>query len=354
MYPLRFQQTSRLRDVEVNGVAALELDQAAEAVARVQVLSRTNGDVDRVGDAGHRLWISRRDRILQPHRLYRLDRLRHLDRVAHVVLPVRLNAEVHVRPQFLAHDLHRAPDAPQVLQRQPSRVAVVARLPVFWVCPRGNPVTLELESGPAELLRLRLSHLRAPGLGIFGALHCRHRAVEADPVAKPSAQEVTRRRFEDSPREVPQRDLDPAGCGYGHPGDCAGPRALHQHLRVELVHIQGILTYDDRPQLVHDQVLDPPAPIRLADTVETGVRFDLDQVPIPGPAHDHALDISDFHLPLLLRRQPVKWHEAQGRSPRDRLQKSTPVHGTSPFGRLIQAVLSRPRRESKRSFGAFS
>ena len=131
--------------------------------------------------------------------------------IAHVVLPVRLNAEVHVRPQFLAHDLHRAPDAPQVLQRQPSRVAVVARLPVFWVCPRGNPVTLELESGPAELLRLRLSHLRAPGLGIFGALHCRHRAVEADPVAKPSAQEVTRRRFEDSPWHVPFRPIDTGG-----------------------------------------------------------------------------------------------------------------------------------------------
>src|SRR5207247_3900943 len=87
VYPLRFQQTSRLRDVEVNGVAALELDQAAEAVARVQVLSRTNGDVDRVGDAGHRLWISRRDRILQPHRLYTLDPLRRLDRVPPAPLP---------------------------------------------------------------------------------------------------------------------------------------------------------------------------------------------------------------------------------------------------------------------------
>ena len=93
----------------MHDVAALQLDQAAEAVARIQILAGADRDVDGVRHARHRFGIARRHRILQPHRLDRLDRLRHVDGVAHVVLPVRFDAEVDVGPELFAHRLHAFP-----------------------------------------------------------------------------------------------------------------------------------------------------------------------------------------------------------------------------------------------------
>src|SRR6478672_9833624 len=104
--------------------------------------------------SGHRLEVARRYRILEPHRLDRLDRPGHLNRITHVVLPVRFYSEIDIRAQFLAHDLHRAADAPQVLQREPARVAIVTWFFVVGIGFWRNAVPLELERRPAELLRL--------------------------------------------------------------------------------------------------------------------------------------------------------------------------------------------------------
>src|SRR6185312_6062879 len=67
-----------------------------------------------------------------------------------------------------------------------------------------------------------------------------------------------------------------------------------EHLRVELVHVHRIFADDDALHLVYDEILDAPTPVRLADAVNPGVRFDLDQVPVPSPLDDHAFDVGDL------------------------------------------------------------
>ena len=326
----------------------LHLDQRTEPVAGVEVFAGTDRDVDRVRDPGHRLEVAGRHRILQPHRLDRLDRLRHLNGIAHVVLPVRLDAEVDVGAELVAHDLHRPADAPQVLQREPAGIAVVTRLLVVGIGLRRDAVPLELECRPPELLRPGLPDLFAPRLGILRPLDRRHRAIETDPVAKPSAEQVARGRLEDSPGEVPQRDFDAAGGGHGHAGNRAGAGAFHQHLRVQLVDVERIFAKHDRPELVDDEVLHPPAPVRFADPVQPGVRLDLDQVPVPGSADDHALDVRDLDLALVLPRIGFQRQQARRRQPRRGFQESSPVHGTLP---PLKALRIRPLQRRHCSAG---
>ncbi len=91
------------------------------------------------------------------------------------------------------------------------------------------------------------------------------------------------------------------------PRDGAGAGALHQHLGIELVDVERILADDDALHFVEDQVLDAPAPVGLADAVEPGIGFDLDQIPVPGAADDHALDVRDFDLVADRRDGARKW-----------------------------------------------
>ena len=128
--------------------------------------------------------------------------------------------------------LDRAADAPQILQREPTRVAIVTWFFVVGIGFWWNAVPLELERRPAELLRFRCSDLFPPGLRILRALNCGHRAIKTDPVAESSAQQVAGGRLENPPCQVPQRDLDAADGRHGDAGNRAGARALHQHLRV--------------------------------------------------------------------------------------------------------------------------
>src|SRR5207244_6308691 len=45
---------------------------------------------------------------------------------------------------------------------------------------------------------------------------------------------------------------------------------------------------------LHDALPLSGAPVGLAEAVEAGIGFDLHQVPVPGAADDHALDVGDF------------------------------------------------------------
>src|ERR1700734_3468690 len=49
-------------------------------------------------------------------------------------------------------------------------------------------------------------------------------------------------------------------------------------------------------KIFRDHILDAGSPIGFADTVEARIGLNLDQVPIPGAAHDHALDVRDLDL----------------------------------------------------------
>ena len=67
---------------------------------------------------------------------------------------------------------------------------------------------------------------------------------------------------------------------------CAGTCALHQHLRVELVHIQWIFTHQQRLHLGQDEVLHAGDPISFADAIETGIGFDLVSLRVRGQASE--------------------------------------------------------------------
>ncbi len=78
--------------------------------------------------------------------------------------------------------------------------------------------------------------------------------------------------------------------------------------------------------LLSDQVLDAPAPIGLADAVEAGIGFDLDEVPVPGAADDHALDVGDLDL---LAQRGGEAVEGRGQPEGGgRMEETAAVHGT--------------------------
>ena len=266
---MRFASSSppEFRNIEVDDVAALDLDQAAEAIARVEVFAGADRDVDGLRHARHHFGIARRHRILQPHRLDGRDHLGHVDRVAHVVFPVRFDPEVDVGPELFAHDLHGAADAAEIFQREAARVAIVSGLLVVGIGARRDAVTLEFEGGPAELLGLGLAHLFAPRLRIFRLVDRRHRPIEADAIAEAAAEQVAGGRVEQAPGEIPQRDLDAARGGHGDAGDRARAGALHQHLRIELVDVERVFADDDGLEFVEDEVFHAPSPVGFADAV---------------------------------------------------------------------------------------
>ena len=86
----------------------------------------------------------------------------------------------------------------------------------------------------------------------------------------------------------------PLAARDGDAADGAGAGALHQHLGEELVDVERVLAHYDGLHLGEDHVLHAPAPVGFADAVEPGIGFDLDEIPIPGAAHDHALDVGDL------------------------------------------------------------
>src|SRR5262249_17932644 len=105
-------------------------------------------------------------------------------------------------------------------------------------------------------------------------------------------------------------------------------RAEHQHLRVEFVDVERILAHDVLLQLVQHEILHTRPPIRFAESVNARVGFDFDEVPVPGAAHDHALDVRDLDLALEaggfeMQRQRAPHSAARG------LKKSSPVHKKS-------------------------
>ena len=132
------------------------------------------------------------------------------------------------------------------------------------------------------------------------------RAVEADAVAVTAAQEVAHGGFEDAPAEIPQGDLDAAGGGDGDAADGARAGALHQHFGEQLVDVEGVLAHHDGLHFIKDHVLDAPAPIGFADAVESGIGFDLDEIPVPRAPHDHDFDVGDFDFLSLGRSQMLE------------------------------------------------
>ena len=158
MNALTLQQAAGLRDVNVDDIAALNFNQTAEFGAGVKVLTSGHRDIDRVSDAGHYFRISRRHRILNPHRPGRRDRLCHINGIAHIVLPVRFDGKVGVGAQFLTHRHHRFFDTPQILKRQSAGETIVAGFGVSRVGLGRNAVALELISRPAKFFGFRLLH----------------------------------------------------------------------------------------------------------------------------------------------------------------------------------------------------
>ena len=76
------------------------------------------------------------------------------------------------------------------------------------------------------------------------------RAVETDFVAESSAEQVTRRGFENAAGQVPKSDLNAAGRRDRNAGLRPGPGTQHEHFRIKLVDVQRILADDVLRELV--------------------------------------------------------------------------------------------------------
>jgi len=94
---LGLEQAAGLGDIDVDGVACLQLDQLAEAVASVEIFTCQDGHVDSVRHARHGFGIFRRHRILEPHGLDMFERLGELDHIADVVAPMAFDGEIRIR-----------------------------------------------------------------------------------------------------------------------------------------------------------------------------------------------------------------------------------------------------------------
>jgi hypothetical protein len=122
------------------------------------------------------------------------------------------------------------------------------------------------------------------------------RAVETHLIAETAAQEIAHRGFENAPAEIPQSDFDAAGGGDRDARDGARPGALHQHLGVKLIDVERIFAHDNGGQFVEDQVFHAPTPVSFTDAVKAGIGLDLDEIPVPCAADDHAFNAGDLHL----------------------------------------------------------
>ncbi len=231
--------------------------------------------------------------------------------------------------ELFAHNVHAHYDAANIFRGQIARVGIVTRLAELGIGLGWYAIALELERSPAEFLRPCFSDLRPPGLRILDALADLQRAVETDAVAEPAAQQIADRRLEHAAHQVPESDLDAAGGGNGDAADGSRAGAAHQNLGVEFVHIQRILAQQQRLHLSEDEVFHTRTPVGFADAAETGIGFDLDQIPVPGAADDHALDVGDFDFLVKSRGQAL----IGGRKQRGAQKRSTGQlgHSFAPF-----------------------
>ena len=156
MNALTLQQATGLRNINVDDVAALNLDQTAEFIAGVEVLTGGHGNVNGMSYTRHHFGIAGRHRIFEPHGLGRLNHFGHLDSIANVVLPVRFDTEVNIGAQFLPHRHHRFFDTPQIFQCQPAGITIVAGFGVSGISFRRNAIALELISRPPKFFGFRL------------------------------------------------------------------------------------------------------------------------------------------------------------------------------------------------------
>ncbi len=100
----------------------------------------------------------------------------------------------------------------------------------------------------------------------------------------------------DASGEIPECDFDAARGGDGDSADCADTAAHEEHLVIQLIDVERILADDERLQLRQDEVLNSGSPVGFANSGDASVGLDLDEVPVPRSAHDHALDVGDLDL----------------------------------------------------------
>ena len=291
-------------------------DQGRELRQSVEIFAGADRRVGSARQPLHRLDIFRRRGVFQPHGIGVLDGIGQLDHVIDRIFPMALGGEIGVA-QRGAHPLHPVDPAADVQIGELVGIGIVPRLGIGGIGGARHAVALHLEGGKAvRVVGLGLRHLLAPALGILGMVLGRLQgAIETHLVAKASAQQVAHRRLQQPPRQVPQRDLN-AGCGmHGQPAGGAIAAVEEQQLGIKLDHIERVFADQLLLEAVEGDVLHPGTPIAFADAMHAGVGLDLDQVPVPGAADDHHLDVGDLDLlAQILRLRLERQGEAGYRS----------------------------------------
>ena len=275
----------------------LAQDDLRELVEAVQVFAGADGRVGRLGHPFQRFGIFRRRRVFDEHRIGMFDGVAQLDHIVDRILPVALHREVGIA-QGLPDALHAVGDAADVQVGELVGVAVMARLGEGRVGAGRNAVALHLEHGEAVgVVGLGFRHLVAPGLRLFGAfVRPLQGAIESHLVAESPAQKIADRGLQQAARQIPQRDFNARRGMHGQATGGAIAAIEEQQLGVELDHVQRVFADQLLAEAVQGDVLHAWTPIALADAEHPGIGFDLDQIPVPGAANDHHLDVGDLDL----------------------------------------------------------
>ncbi len=187
------QNASGVRDVRLNDVGRLQLEQLAKLVGRVQPLAGRHRDPQRrdgARDLLQRPQVLWRHRLLDPARHERRQRARQLDGGHGVEASVHLDQDLHVGADRRAHRLDQR-DRPQLLS------------PAQLVEPRAERVDLERAVAPRD-------HPQRGGVKLLWRPLDRVPAVRVgrDAIAHRPAQQLVHRRAKRLPDDIPARHLD--------------------------------------------------------------------------------------------------------------------------------------------------
>src|SRR5712691_940551 len=188
------ENPAAVRDIGVDDVDRAGAEDRTETGTRQQRFSGDHGNPAGAADIRQRLDVLRLAWLFEPIGLELRERIGEIDGVHRRQPPVRLDQNVDVRPDGIAHrarDLHGAPD-------------VILR----HVGPPRSRDGIEFQRGEAALedalrgarIVLGLAHLVAPAV-----------RVDADARAAGTAEEVVDRLLGDLAGDVPQRLLDARG-----------------------------------------------------------------------------------------------------------------------------------------------
>ena len=259
---------------------------------------------------GERLEVGHLDRILEPVRPVRRERLRDLDRGRQIPERVELDVDVHVvadRPPDL---LERGERLFQVRGRDPRPVRglrVLVERPdlhagVALALQRERQLVGAVEEGVEVLVRPagrrcsgqapvrgRLHRLR-PHVAITGT-----GVVDADPVAAFAAEQLIERLPRRLAEEVPQRDVDRRG-GADLDADRLEPEVPLEEVPAVALDLERVLAEEIRRARFVDLSLDRRDRVEgLAQADEALVGVDADPEDVGELAETDRLDRGDFH-----------------------------------------------------------